>query len=289
MNEQVKELDIPLNKPVDVVAVAVKTSAIRCKIISTDQTVTFRTVRDEVEGEILSIVPSKIWRFKNTHYMTGEIQSKRVAVPDLNLEPLSLIKVAKWNPDQEDWGEPDDPTFKYFEPVIEFGERDSFEIEQIASLQNSDNFGNNPIDKAVELRESGDNEGAFKIIENLLAADLRNIDAHAHLGNWEFNRSEQTYESAIDKAKRHYQVGVQIGELSLDQDFNGLLPWGCIDNRPFLRCLHGYGLSLWRLGLVEEARSVFERMLWLNPSDNQGIRFLLNDIDEGRSWEECDS
>jgi hypothetical protein len=24
----------------------------------------------------------------------------------------------------------------------------------------------------------------------------------------------------------------------------------------------------------------------LNPNDNQGVRFLLHDIDEGRSWEE---
>ncbi len=60
MNGQIKELDIPLNKPVDVVALAVKTSAIRCRILSTDQPVTFRTVRDEVEGEILTIVPSKV-------------------------------------------------------------------------------------------------------------------------------------------------------------------------------------------------------------------------------------
>jgi hypothetical protein len=34
-------------------------------------------------------------------------------------------------------------------------------------------------------------------------------------------------------------------------------------------------LSLWRLGKSEEAREVFNRMLWLNPLDNQGIRFLL--------------
>jgi hypothetical protein len=27
-------------------------------------------------------------------------------------------------------------------------------------------------------------------------------------------------------------------------------------------------------------------MLWLNPLDNQGIRFLLADIDAGKTWYE---
>ena len=38
---------------------------------------------------------------------------------------------------------------------------------------------------------------------------------------------------------RHFAAGLRIGELSLPDDFDGLLPWGYIDNRPFLRCLHG--------------------------------------------------
>jgi Flp pilus assembly protein TadD len=77
---------------------------------------------------------------------------------------------------------------------------------------------------------------------------------------------------------------VSIGALSLGDSFEGLLPWGFIDNRPFLRCLHGYGLCLWRLGRGEEAEAVFNRMLWLNPSDNQGARFLLAAVRDGEEW-----
>jgi hypothetical protein len=29
---------------------------------------------------------------------------------------------------------------------------------------------------------------------------------------------------------------------------------------------------------------VFERMLWLNPSDNQGIRCLLPDVRARKAW-----
>jgi hypothetical protein len=72
----------------------------------------------------------------------------------------------------------------------------------------------------------------------------------------------------------------------LEHGVNVVLRWGFVDNRPFLRCMQGYGLCLWRLGRWEEASRVFGRMLWMNPSDNQGIRFLLPAVRERRPWEE---
>ena len=59
-----------------------------------------------------------------------------------------------------------------------------------------------------------------------------------------------------------------------------------LDNRPFLRCLHGYGLCLWRFGRMRDAEKIFTRMLWLNPTDNQGARFNLYDVKEGKAWHE---
>jgi hypothetical protein len=79
---------------------------------------------------------------------------------------------------------------------------------------------------------------------------------------------------------------MQIGELSLPPLFDGALLWGPIYNRPFLRCLHGYGLCLWRLGRLAEAELVFERILALSPNDNQGVRFCWHDVRCGRSWDE---
>jgi len=35
------------------------------------------------------------------------------------------------------------------------------------------------------------------------------------------------------------------------------------------------------------AGEVFRRMVWLNPRDNQGARFMLGDVEAGRSWEEA--
>jgi len=97
------------------------------------------------------------------------------------------------------------------------------------------------------------------------------------------------FDSWPREALQHYEIGVRIGELSLGQNFAGVLWWGLVDNRPFLRCMKGYGLCLWRLGRADAAASVFDRLLWLNPGDSQGIRFLLAAIRDGRIWEDFDS
>ena len=278
-------MGVSIGNPVEAVAIAVKKAAIRCRIISTGQPITFRIVRREVEGEILTIIPSKVWRYQNTNYMTGEVVSERIDVPALNLVPLGLNEMEEWDP--EEYLEERDPSLnRNYESIFDFGIRKSFEMDQVIPFQNPEDFSNDPIIQASDLNEQGNHSEALKIIEKVLTTDLRCLDAHAHLGNWEFNLTDEHLEIFIDKAKRHYEVGMSIGELSLSQDFRGVLPWSHINNRSFFRCMHGYGLSLWRLGQTDDARAVFERMLWLNPADNQGIRFLLADIDDGKTWYE---
>ena len=112
---------------------------------------------------------------------------------------------------------------------------------------------------------------------DLCHTDLRCLDAHSHLGNFVFDHRPQD-------SVRHYEAGLRIGELSLGEGFHGVLPWGWIDNRPFLRCMNGFGICLWRLARFDEAGRVFDRMLWLNPSDNQGVRFLIDHVRAKAPW-----
>lgn len=152
-------------------------------------------------------------------------------------------------------------------------------MEQVLPGEDPANPDTDPIIESNEVKDAGDSAGARRILMAVLAADLRCLDAHAHLGNLWFDGSP-------GDALRHYEVGVRIGELSLGEAFAGVLPWGLVDNRPFLRCLKGYGLCLWRLGRLDEAARVFDRMLWMNPSDNQGVRGLLPAVRAGERWEE---
>jgi len=186
-----------------------------------------------------------------------------------------------WNPEEHYWGEEEDPIEECAKPIIANGPRPEFEMEQVVPGTDPDDPFSDPITEAADLKNAGDSLAAQPILMELCEADLRCLDAHAHLGNLVFD-------SRPKDAIRHYEVGVRIGELSLGGGFDGVLSWGDIDNRPFLRCMHGYGLCLWRLGRFDEALRVFERMLWLNRSDNQGVRFLTEAVQERTAWEECE-
>lgn len=195
---------------------------------------------------------------------------------------LAANETGMWDPKDQSWAEPDGPIEKWTQPIMSRGPRPEYEMEPVLPGKDPADPDRDPILVAAERREAGDYPGARRQLMSFLAVDLRCLDAHARLGNFVFDHSPQ-------KAIRHYEVGVRIAELSLGEGFNGVLPWGHIGNRPFLRCMHGYGLGLWRLGRLKEAEEIFHRMLWLNPTDNQGVPFLLGEIRAGKVWHAIES
>jgi tetratricopeptide (TPR) repeat protein len=225
--------------------------------------------------------PRKRWAYAKHPYLSGEIIASRLDVPALGLTPLRLEDHGLWDPNEEYWGEDDEPVPDYAVRMIERGPRPEYEMEQVLPGDDPNDPDSDPIIQSNDLKDQRDFAGAREILMRLLDADLRCLDADAHLGNLVFDPRPED-------ALKHYEIGMRIGELSLGAGFDGVLSWGWIDNRPVLRCMHGYGLCLWRLGRTTEAAAVFERMLWLNPSDNQGERFNLHRVREGRAWEDAE-
>jgi len=195
--------------------------------------------------------------------------------------PLKLRPFGTWNPDEEYWGEDGEPREKWMKPIIARGPRPSFEMEQVLPGSDPEDPGSDPIGQAVDLAESGKIARARNLLEGLLAKDIRCLDAHAHLGTIAFSED-------VREAYLCYERGVLIGQLTVADDFEGVLEWGVINNRPFHRCLHGLGLCLWRLRRFEEAEKLFDRMLWLSPSDNLGVRFLLPRVRAQADWSELE-
>ena len=278
--QKATEDDLDLTHDIELIALAVKGNAISCRIPGKGH-VTVRSTRswDVVPGELITVTPRKKWRYAGHPYLSGEIKASHLDVTALGLTPLKLEDEGMWLPHEHYWGEPDAPIADWAKPIIERGPRSAYEMEQVIPGEDPDDPATDLILESVELKEAGDYGEAHRTLMNLLIADLRCLDAHVHLGNLVFDHEPE-------KAIRHYEVGVRIGELSLGENFEGLLPWGHINNRPFLRCLNGYGLCLWRLGRFKEADDVFTRMLWLNPTDNQGVRFLIHDVRNSEAWHE---
>lgn len=250
-----------------------------CRLVASERVLTLRagTLVGLVPGQIVTVEPQKHWRHKGHPYLSGRITGKRVDASALGLTPLALNRFGDWDPKDEYWGEEGEPLEAWAKPIVARGPRAMFEMEQVLPGADPDDLDGDPIIDAVERKEAGDRKGAEEMLRGMLESDLRCLDAHAHLGNLFFDTSPHW-------ALPHYEVGVRVGELSLGDDFDGVLPWGLIDNRPFLRCLNGYGLCLWRLERWDDAARVFERMLWLNPSDNQVIRCLLPEVRARRPW-----
>lgn len=231
------------------------------------------SVASAVPGQILTVDAKEL----DDASVKGTLRSTRIDAKALELTPLALYPRGMWDPQEHFWGDEGHVPEKWEKAQQLWGPRPQFEMEQILPGEDPDNPHSDPIIEAMDCAGKRLVGRAFRILFDLCRADLRCLDAHAHMGNlW--------FDSRPALAIRHYEVGVRIGELSLGDNFQGLLPWGMIDNRPFLRCLIGYGLCLWRMKQFEEAAQVFERMLWLNPTDNQGVRMLIDDVAAKRPW-----
>lgn len=276
--------DLDLSKPVDLIVLSTKERAARCRLLESGRVITLRASRfwDLVPGEIVTVKPRKHWSFNRHPYLSGEIQSTRLDVESLGLLPLGLEDRGIWDPRKHYWGEEDEPIGEWAKPIIAHGVRPAFEMEQVVPGEDPDNPFSDPILQANDLEAEGNRGKAVNILMELCRTDLRCLDAHSHLGLLVFDHNPQD-------AIRHYEVGLRIGELSLGSDFANVLLWAHIDNRPFLRCMHGFGLCLWRLGRFDEAQHLFERMLWINSSDNQGVRFLIDEVKAKTAWDDSEN
>jgi len=125
-----------------------------------------------------------------------------------------------------------------------------------------------------ELYEEGDLDEAERVFRAVLAQMPDHLDALHHLA---LVLSER---NLVDEARDLWDQDVRIGHKAFPQDFEpgrDRLEWGWLENRPFLRCLHGLALTRYNDGEIEEALRLFQELLSLNPNDNQGVRAMAEE------------
>lgn len=88
-----------------------------------------------------------------------------------------------------------------------------------------------------------------------LASDPHSIAVHAEALDWA-------------------QAAVVVLQQSLPWPFTGALPYSVTDNRPAHRALFAYALLL-SMKSERKAKPWFRAMLYMNPDDNMGVRYIM--------------
>ena len=248
----------------------------RVRVLATGEELTVRA-RDlwhVMPGHVVTLVVERRSRKRGQVYAAGEVRGARIDVPALGLLPLGVHERGPLDTVPIRAGEPE--ALRELLAKIAAAPRAAYEMEQVLPQAGP---GDDPILESIARRQRGDVAGAARLLMEVVSRDLRCLDAHAHLGNLVFP-------AFPEHALLHYEIGMAIGDHALGPGFVGALPWGWVDNRPFLRCLHGLGLALWRLGRMEEAGRAFERLLWLNPADQQSAGRCWIDVRAGKAWDD---
>ncbi len=251
--------DIVVGRPVDLVVLACKSNALRCRLLGSAREVTLRTaVRDEIAGSVITTTPKKQWTHARHPGLSGDVAAVRIDASVLGLVPLALHR--------------EDAPYDAADREAAGGERPAFWLAPVARA------GDDPgVDLVLEVQDcidAGDYAEADELLHKVLALDLRHLDAHALLG-------ERNLSSWPALALRHFELGVAIGSLTVDADFDGTMPWGIVANRPFLRCLHGLSRALQRCDRREDAAAALRRLFRLDPADRLGAGAELTAIEAG--------
>jgi tetratricopeptide (TPR) repeat protein len=123
-------------------------------------------------------------------------------------------------------------------------------------------------DEGMEEWWTGDRRGAAKLFRRALALDPQHADAHNHLGIVSLE------ERKLKAAEQHFRAAIEGGQRHLERDGTEL-PWGLVENRPYLRGLANLALVLVKQKKWAESLAIHQQMLKLNPGDNQGVRYLI--------------
>lgn len=203
-----------------------------------------------------------------------------VAAPAHDLgEPLGLRDEGWWDPAEEWWG--DEPSRAEEDPVLSVviaaGRRPMFEMEQVLPGVAIDDI-DDPIVNAADLHYAGLDREANRLLRNMIDQDARCVDAWVHLGNFTLDSH------GPGRARPHYETAVAIAERALPDGFAGVLPRGLIDNRPFLRALHGLALCAWRQRRWNDAEQILTTTTWLDPSSAMTPLALLAEVQTRTPW-----
>ncbi|MHB8360400.1 MAG: tetratricopeptide repeat protein [Thermoplasmataceae archaeon] len=146
-----------------------------------------------------------------------------------------------------------------YKKAIESGAINNFQpetLEDKAQYLAYDAFGKEGVERRNIAMQ------ALKISEN--CPDAYVILAEMEKDN---NKKMELYTKAVEAGKK------VLGKERFDKDKGHF--WGITETRPYMRGMEGMAVALWNSGQLDRAQEIYERLLELNPHDNQGNRYSL--------------
>lgn len=125
--------DVDVSRPIELVLLAVKDRAARCYVLESGNAITLRAtgIWRAAPGQILAVRADRFWRWSGHPYISGEIEHVRTDAAALRLTPLKLHEKGLWKPREHYWGEEGEPLEDWARPIVAWGSRPMFEMEQI--------------------------------------------------------------------------------------------------------------------------------------------------------------
>lgn len=84
----------------------------------------------------------------------------------------------------------------------------------------------------------------------------------------------------VSRLRRAVETGNQLWIPVAAELGDEITWWGFSGTRPYMRAIQALGDALMETGAESEARACYERLLGMNPNDNQGIRYVLDGMKE---------
>jgi tetratricopeptide (TPR) repeat protein len=140
------------------------------------------------------------------------------------------------------------------------------------------------LEYAIDLMNRGDFAKAEKEYVGLFTKQPYHLDAYHHMALSRYRQgklrvAQEFWEHAVEVGRRAFSMDFQLGR--------DRLPWGWLDNRPFLRSLDGLATVRKETGMFGDALWLYREAMLLNPDDNIGARYHIGEmlLDMGRDRE----
>lgn len=217
---------------------------------------------------------TKRWQFNKTTYISGKVQHfsfnlDSIDVPGHDYEESEMVSSLDWYGPGELTG--------LVGKCLKGGKRPSIEFHDYTGF---DFYGPNS-DPVFEAADSADPSRRYDILTKLWEEFPQCIDALVHIANPYIHSS-----FFFRNAENCYRAAIAIAERNLPPNFDCVALWLCLENRPYLRALHGYCILLWSKNRFNEAEKIACKLLRLNPPDNTGVRFIIDEIHNKEPWTE---